>query len=365
LQELIYKLALTQVSQIGPILARQLLTQFETAENIFKEKLSALTKLEGFGTVRAKAIKEYVDFDQAEKEIKFAQKHHIEILTLDKPNFPSKLKNCIDAPLVLFYRGNANLNTDKIISIVGRRKHTEYGKRIVEELCDSLKNEQIVIVSGLAHGIDSIAHKQCVLHKIPTVGALAHGLDRIYPAIHRNLAKEMLDNGGLITEYWSGTNPDKQNFPMRNRIVAGISDATIVVETDIKGGSMITASLANGYNKDVLAYPGSIYNSQSSGCNYLIKTHRANLISEPKDLFNLLGWNPKKENKKVQKELFIELEPFEQIIYDFLHTNGISDIDTIINQTKLSPSIFAGAALSLEMQFIVQSLPGKMYKIID
>ncbi len=363
-QDLLYKLALTRVPQIGSVFARNLLSHFECAKDVFKCKFATLTKLEGVGEIRAHAIKNFNEFDLVEKELAFSNKHEIAVIDINNENYPKKLKNCVDAPIVIFYKGNANLNTQKIISVIGRRKSTNYGQRIVEELMREIAEENVLIVSGLAHGIDSIAHKNALQNKLATVAVLAHGLDRIYPPINRGLAKEMLHNGGLLTEYWSGTLPDKQNFPTRNRIVAGISDATIVIETDIKGGSMITASLANGYNKDVLAYPGDIFNNTSKGCNYLIKTHRAHTITEAKDIFNLLGWQ-NNTSKKIQKELFIVLEPMEQKIYDYLNENGPSEIDFMLSQIKMSPSVFAGAALSLELQNILLVLPGKIYKLAN
>jgi DNA processing protein len=216
----------------------------------------------------------------------------------------------------------------------------------------------------LAVGIDIIAHKAAIQQKLPTIGVLAHGLDRIYPTNHRGTAKEMVLNGGLLTEYISGTNPDKQNFPMRNRIVAGLADATIVIETDVKGGSMITANLANGYNREVLAYPGSIYSNASSGCHHLIKTLKANIITDANDIVELLNWDTTtKKVKPTQRELFIELSDDEKVIYKLLSTHEQLSIDEITFGSKLNPSQIAAAILGLEMQNIIAMLPGKIYKI--
>jgi DNA processing protein len=362
--DLLFKLALSQVPNIGPVNAKTILAQFECAEDIFKAKKGHLLKVSGLGPTRVDSILNYKNFSAIENELKFIEKHKIEIVFFNDKTYPQKLLNCIDSPYVLFYKGNASLNNDKTISIVGSRKCTNYGRKIIEELCEGLAPYNPLIVSGLALGIDIAAHKSSLKNNLKTIGVLAHGLDRIYPDAHRNTAKEMVENGGLLSEYFSGTIPDKENFPTRNRIVAGMADATIVIETDVKGGSMITANLANNYNKDVMAYPGDIHNKQSSGCNFLIKSLKANMITEPQDLIDLLNWETKEKPKAPQRSLFIELTEDEKILYDLLSTHDKLEIDELNLLSKLSPSKIAGASLSLEMQGILQILPGKVFKLV-
>jgi len=274
--------------------------------------------------------------------------------------------NCYDSPTLLFYKGSADLNATKIISIVGTRTHTDYSKKITEKVIEELSSQNILIVSGMAYGVDAIAHKAAVKNNLPTVGVLAHGLDQIYPPDHSNLAKDMVKNGGgLLTEFRSQTKPDKHNFPTRNRIVAGMSDATIVVESGIKGGSMVTAELANGYNKDVFAFPGKVTDNKSAGCNYLIKSNKAMLLTDAQQLIEIMGWEEKsqKSKGKSQKEIFIELSKDEKIIVDILNEKGPVQIDELNLRSGLSSSAIAAAILNLELQNVVYGLPGKIYKL--
>lgn len=362
--ELKYQIALTQVPNIGDIHAKALINQFGNAESIFSARRKDLEILEGIGTVRANAIKHFNDFSKAEEEIDFIKKYKIAPLFMTDKNYPQRLLNCYDSPAMLYYKGNANLNTSKIIAVVGTRNNNEYGKHICEKLIDELAGEDIIIVSGLAFGIDSIAHKAAIRNEMKTVGVLAHGLDKIYPSQNSGLAKEMIVSGGLLTEFRSRTKPDRQNFPSRNRIVAGISDAIIVVETGIKGGSLITAELGNGYNKDVFAFPGRINDSKSEGCNFLIKNNKAALITNANDLLENMGWKKKKEvSVKKQRELFIELTPDEKIVTTILNQHEQIHIDELFLKSKLTSSSVAQALLMLEMQGVVTSLPGKIYKL--
>ncbi|MCX8470508.1 MAG: DNA-processing protein DprA [Chitinophagaceae bacterium] len=363
-EEIKYQIAISHVPGIGPILAKNLIQTIGSASEVMKTKVSILQKIVGVGLIKAKSIASFNEYSWIEDELKFIEKHQIKCLFFQDQHYPYRLKQCIDSPVMLYYKGEADLNNTKVISIVGRRKNTEYGRKITEDLLEKLKEHQPLIISGLAVGIDIIAHKAAIQQKLPTIGVLAHGLDRIYPTNHRGTAKEMVLNGGLLTEYISGTNPDKQNFPMRNRIVAGLADATIVIETDVKGGSMITANLANGYNREVLAYPGSIYSNASSGCHHLIKTLKANIITDANDIVELLNWDTTtKKVKPTQRELFIELSDDEKVIYKLLSTHEQLSIDEITFGSKLNPSQIAAAILGLEMQNIITMLPGKIYKI--
>lgn len=363
-EALFYRLALTFVKDIGPRRAKALLAHFGDAAAIFKAPLKELKHIDGLSEVRAKAFKEPAVMEQAEKELHYTEKHGIQVLWMDDTNYPQRLKNCTDAPVLLFYNGNANLNEEKVVAIIGTRKSTDYGHRLTEELVEGLKGqEHIIISSGLAHGIDALAHKQSLHAGLPTVGVLGHGLDRIYPATNTALAKDMLQNGGLLSEYPSGTLPDRSNFPMRNRIVAGLSDITVVVESDIKGGALITARIAASYNREVAAFPGRIYDTRSSGCNELIRTNTAAMITNADDLLELMGWNKGKKQKPVQKQLFISLSGEEQKIIDLLQTKDAVHVDDILYNTGIANSQLAAVLLHLEMQGLIKALPGKQYRI--
>jgi len=264
----------------------------------------------------------------------------------------------------LYYRGSADLNNAKVISIIGTRSNTDYGKQFTDELIAALQPLHVLVVSGLAYGIDAIAHKAAVQENLSTVGVLAHGLDTIYPATHKKLAKEMLlHNGGLLTEFISNTKPGKHNFPRRNRIVAGMADCTVVIETAAKGGSMITAELANGYNRDVFALPGKVFDNKSEGCNQLIKNNKAILLTDAAQLMDVMGWVDRKVTPKPQKELFITLTPDEKLIVDILKQQETTHIDEVFLKSGLNSSLVASAMLSLELQQVIISLPGKMYRL--
>lgn len=364
--DLIFQLALTQVPNIGKVQAKILAEHFSSAEEIFKARKSSLEKIEGIGEVRANSIKQFSSFSDNEEEIKFIEQYKITPLYITDKNYPQRLLHCYDPPTVLFYRGTADLNASKIISIIGTRNNSDYGKMITEKILDDLAPLSPLIISGLAYGIDAIAHKYSVKHQLATVAVLAHGLDTVYPSQHKSLAKEMIaGNGGVLTEFRKETNPDRHNFPTRNRIVAGMCDATVVIETGKKGGSMITANLANNYNRDVFAVPGKTTDSKSEGCNYLIQSNKAVLITSGEDIIEQMGWQSKqKENKPKQRELFIELTEDEKTIYQLLQSKDSFHIDEINLQCALSSSAIAAALLSMELQGIVQSLPGKLYALI-
>jgi len=364
--ELIYQIALTHIPNIGAVQAKILLQHY-SAKEIFSAKKSHLEKIEGIGPVRAESISEFMDFVVAEEELKFIEKYKINPLFLTDAAYPKRLLNCYDSPTLLFYRGTADLNNKKIVAVIGSRTHTEYGKQIAEKIIKELSAQQVLIVSGLAYGIDTIAHKASIKNGLPTVGVLAHGLDQIYPPDNANLAKDMIKHGGgLLTEFRSCTKPDRHNFPTRNRIVAGMCDAVIVIETGVKGGSMITAELANNYNKDVFALPGKITDLKSAGCNYLIKNKKALLLSDAEQLLQVMGWedNSKgKKGKRKQRELFIELTADEKTIVALLQEKEKVSIDEINAKTGLSSSAVAAGILNLELQNVLLSLPGKLYQL--
>lgn len=364
--DLLYQLALTQVPHIGCVHAKILAEQFGSAEQIFKARKIILEKIDGIGEVRARSIKQFTAFKEQEAEIGFIEKYKIQPLFLNDSAYPKRLLHCYDPPTLLFYRGTADLNASKVISFIGTRANTDYGKMMTEKMLEDLHVHQPLVVSGLAYGIDAIAHRCSIKHQLATVAVLAHGLDKIYPAQHTALAKEMIaSNGGLLTEFRKETKPDKHNFPTRNRIVAGMCDATIVIETGIKGGSMITANLANNYNRDVFALPGKTTDLKSEGCNYLIQSNKAVLIRNAEDIVEQMGWQPKEKRiKSKQKQLFIQLNEQEKIIVQLLEQKEAVHIDELNLSCNLNSSIIASVLLTLELQNVVKSLPGKMYSIV-
>ena len=363
--DLIYQLALTMVPNIGTVQAKILLQHCE-AEEIFHAKKSFLEKIEGIGPVRADSIARFRDFSLAEEEVRFMEKYKINPVFLTDPGYPKRLLNCYDSPTLLFMKGEADLNASRMVAIIGTRSNTEYGRQQTEKIVEALAVAKVSIVSGLAYGIDAIAHKSALKNEIPTLGVLAHGLDQVYPQAHSGIAKEMIrTGGGLLSEFRCGVKPDKHNFPSRNRIVAGMTDATIVIETGERGGSMITAELANNYNRDVFAVPGKVTDAKSAGCNGLIRSNKAVLLSDPSELIEMLGWEEKtkKQTRISQRELFIELSPEEKIIVDLLKEKETVAIDDLNHRSGLSSSGVAGALLNLELQSVVLSLPGKQYRL--
>jgi DNA processing protein len=363
---LIYEIGLTLIPNIGPVQAKILLQHY-SAEEIFRAKKTSLEKLDGIGAVRANNIKAFGSFSIAEEEVLFIEKHNIIPLFITDKKYPQRLLNCYDSPTLLYYRGEADLNSSKIISVIGTRSNTDYGKQITESLIKELSPHHIVVISGLAYGIDAIAHKAALKNNLPTVGVLAHGLDQIYPMQHTSMAKEMTrTGGGILTEFRSNIKPDKHNFPIRNRIVAGMSDAIVVVETGLKGGSIITAELANGYNRDVFAVPGKATDSKSSGCNQLIRSNKATLLTDAKELIELMGWEEKvkKPAPGYQKQLFIELTSDEKAVVDILKEKETIHIDELNIKSGLTSSAVAAAILNLELQNVVSSEPGKLYRLV-
>ena len=362
--ELLCRVALTLVPQIGDVHARSLVNIFGSAQAVFSAPKKELERMEGIGSIRATCIKKFNDFKTADNELEFISKYAITPLFFTDACYPKKLLQAYDCPVLLYYKGTADLNTARILSIVGTRNHTAYGKWACEQLLENLQRENILIISGLAYGIDSIAHKAAIRNQLPTVGVVAHGLDRIYPAVNKSLAREMLLQGGLLTDFKSGTLPDKQNFPRRNRITAGICDALIVIESGPKGGSLITAELANEYHKDVFAIPGRANDQASKGCNELIRNNKASLLITAEDLLEAMNWNHKeKQPREVQRSLFASFTAEEQGIVSLLSSEKSISVDELLYKSKLSSGTMAGILLSLEMNGHILSLPGKQYKL--
>ncbi len=361
---LLHQIALSCIPGVGPVLARNLLSYCGNAEEVFRFKKKQLSRIPGVGAKITQLIQDYPAIERAEKELRFIEKYRIDTLFISDPDYPKRLRNCYDAPVMLYYKGVSCLNAAKVISVVGTRNSTEYGRDLCRNLLADLKVHNPLIISGMAYGIDFAAHKESLKNSLLTVGIMAHGLDRIYPAQHRQMAEKMLGCGGILTEFMSGTVPDRENFPKRNRIIAGLSDVTIVVEAGIRGGALITAELANSYNRDVFAFPGRVGDEYSLGCNHLIKTNRANLLSGVADLEYLLGWGDStRQNADIQLSMPVELTEDERIITGILHNRGHVAIDDLAVLTGFPQSRLVIRMLELEMKGMVIALPGKAYKL--
>ncbi len=346
------------------MLAKSLLVHFGDEERIFKASQAKLLNVPGIGE---KTLR-YLDFgtalSRAEEELRFMEKNDVKVIFYTDSAYPKRLKNCADGPILLYAKGDFNLNPAHVISIVGTRSATEYGKQLCRQLVEELQQHNVLIVSGLALGIDVTAHKESLKQNMPTVGVLGHGLDRIYPAQNRSVAEKMLENGGLLSEFPSGTIPDRENFPQRNRIVAGLADATVVIEASVKGGALITAEIANSYNRDVFAFPGRVNDEYSEGCNFLVRNNKAALLTCPADLAYSLGWELADGTKPVIEQLAlpIDLSVDERIIFDIIRQhNSPLAIDDLTFKTNMPMSQLVMNLLNMEMQGFIRSLPGKTY----
>lgn len=365
-QEKLSIVALHFVSGLGDYTVRQLVSYCGSAEKVFKTPKGKLLKIPGIGQVTAESISKGQPFKKAEQEIKMAEREHTALIFYTDKNYPSRLRQIADAPSLLYVKGNINFENPKTVGIVGTRKATDYGKNCVEGLVEGLVRHGAAIISGLAYGIDIHAHKQSLRNNLETVGVMGSGIDVIYPAAHKETARKMLSHGGLITENPFGTKPDAHNFPARNRIIAGLSDALVVVEAAEKGGALITSEIANSYNKDVFAFPGNIGQSYSTGCNQLIKSNKAHLITSVKDLEYIMNWDTNAPNARSKETLQLEkFEPDEQSVLKILMANNRQlMIDELSWRSGLPVSKLAAVLLGLEFKGIVATLPGKIYKLI-
>lgn len=367
-EKLIYRIALTQVSGVGDIIARNLLRVFPDESLLFTESKKALMSV-GITARIADALKSKDLLEKAKKEAEFIAKNTISTLFISDKDYPSRLVDCVDAPILLYYKGNGNLNAKKIISIVGTRKATSYATDFCDVFLDELSTlfPDLLVVSGLAYGIDIHAHRSALKSGLNTIGILAHGLDRIYPSVHRKTAVEMVEKGGLLTEFPSGTNPDRFNFVRRNRIVAGIADAVIVMESGEKGGSLITAEIASSYYKDVFALPGRTTDLQSKGCNNLIEFHKASLLQSAESFVKQMNWDDaasrQKANQPKQRELFIDLNEEEQAVYNALSIEEMQ-VNMLAIKVNIPVSKLFYILLDLEMKGIIKPLPGGVYRLV-
>lgn len=370
-EELLSLIALTEVPGLGPIGARQLLSTMGSATDIFRERKNLTQLVPGTSERLVKALDNPEAFHRAEKEMRFVTDNRIECLSILSDTYPSRMRECDDAPILLYYKGNADLNARKAISIVGTRNATPYGKQLCETFLADLKKfvPDLLIISGLAYGIDIHAHRTALANNLPTVAVLAHGLDRIYPAVHRATAVNMLEQGGLLTEYLSGTTPDRPYFIQRNRIIAGMADATIVIESALKGGSLITAKMAGGYHRDCFAFPGRADDTFSQGCNKLIATNQAGLVQTAEDFIQAMCWDtdiaPKgKSPATVQRQLFPELTEEEQSIADLLQQKGELQINELTIESNLPINKLTALLFELEMKGVVRTYAGGMYRLV-
>ncbi len=364
MEHLFYPIALTKIPKVGPITARTLVSYCGSPEEVFRSSAKALLKIPGIGAQLAQQIKSAEPQVAAEKELVHLEQHQIQALFYLDEQYPSRLKHYPDSPLLLYHRGNANLNAKRIVAVVGTRKPTVQGTSFCEEMLEQLVPYDPLIISGLAYGIDICAHRKALEIKLPTVGVLAHGLAHLYPPGHRSVAQKMLDNGGILTEYGFETNAEKEHFPLRNRIIAGMCDVLVVVETARYGGSIITAKYANEYNKDVFAVPGRVKDPFSVGCNELIKNNQAHLMESAEDLVRMLRWDLPPYTYGVQQQLFIELSAEEKNIVNLLRHDEEKNIDELTFVAQKSSSAMAALLLELEFKGVIKALPGKRYILV-
>jgi DNA processing protein len=361
---LLFALALQNVSKIGDITAKKLIHHCGSAEAVLKEKKNNLLKIDGIGSVVISDLFNKHHFLEAEQELHFIKANNIVCHYFMGDSYPQRLRHCIDGPIVLFQSGNITLKEQHIISIVGARKITTHGIAQCEKLVEELSPYNPIIVSGFAYGTDITAQKAALKNNLQTIGCLAHGLNQIYPKVHKKYMVDIERHGGFFTDFWSTDEFDRNNFLKRNRIIAGLSEATIIIESAEKGGSLVTADIANSYNREVFAVPGRSTDSQSVGCNNLIKVQRAHLLSNPADVPYILNWDLENEKKPIQKKLFVELDVDEKVIFNFLKEQGKELLDVIALKCEMPTFRVASLLLNMELKGVVRPLPGKQFEVI-
>lgn len=362
--DLSYRIALSLIPGVGFVHAKSLFNYFGSAKAIFKAREKTLMKVPGIGSITAGNIRSQNILQRAEAEVEFIRRHRIKTFFYQDTDYPSRLKLCEDAPIVLFAHGKGDFSRDKMVAVVGTRHATDYGRRFCDEIVSGMAARGgYCVVSGLAYGIDIAAHKACLKYGVPTIGVLGHGLDQIYPSLHRSVAEKMLEDGGLVTDFLSHTEIERQNFLRRNRIIAGMTDAVVIVESAERGGALVTADIAGSYNRDVFAVPGRASDPYSRGCNELIRQNKASLVDNLDDLEYFMSWQPKIDKPAViQSQLFADLAPDEKAIVDCMQEKALS-IDDICQQVRIPAGQVSSLLLGLEFSGIVVSLPGKIYKL--
>ncbi|QED38507.1 DNA-protecting protein DprA [Antarcticibacterium arcticum] len=362
--DLHYILALQNVPNLGDSTAKKLIRNLGSAEAVMKAKKESLLKIDGIGNTKLKDLHSPEHLRAAEEELKFIEDHKIDYAYFEDKDYPEKLKHCLDGPILLFSRGNIDLQNKKIISIVGTRRITTHGISFCEQLIEDLSPLNPVIVSGFAYGVDITAQKAAIKNNLQTIGCLAHGLNQIYPKVHSKYVAQIESNGGFYTDFWSSNPFERNNFLKRNRIIAGLSEATVVIESAEKGGSLVTADIANSYNREVFAVPGRPGDSQSKGCNNLIKSQNAHLITGAADLVYMLNWDTGPATKGIQKQLFLDLDPQEEPIHTYLIENGKQQLDSIALHCEIPTYKAAGLLLEMELKGAIRPLPGKLFEAI-
>lgn len=362
---LTHKIALGLIPGVGDINARRIVSFFGSVEAVFTEPYQSLVKIPGIGSGLARYITDRSYLAIAEKEAEYVTKHDIKTYFYLDSDYPFRLKQCEDSPVVFFFKGNCDLNSMKMLSMVGTRNATSRGREMCEKLIAGLAagHPDLIIVSGLAYGIDVACHKAALYHNLQTVGVLAHGLKTIYPSVHESLAKNMISHGGLVTDFVSEALPERNNFLKRNRIIAGLSDATIVVESGIKGGALITADIANSYNRDVFGIPGRPEDQWSQGCNSLIKNNKAILAESADDIEAFLNWKPEKTKQPVQATLFSDMDETEKSVFEFILRDGEPTIDSICRALEMPVYKLSSILLQMEFKGIVKCFPGNIYRL--
>jgi DNA processing protein len=364
--QLKHKIALGLIPRIGDINARKLVSYFGGVEAIFSEPYRNLIKIPGIGPGLAKYICDKSYLINADKEAEYVTKNNIRTYFYLDNDYPFRLRQCDDSPVMFFFRGNCNLDSAKILSIVGTRNATTRGRELCEKIIEGLASghTDLIIVSGLAYGIDIASHKAALANNLKTIGVLAHGFKTIYPAIHASTAKTMVNNGGLLTDFFSDSLPERNNFLKRNRIIAGLSDATLVIESGVKGGALVTADIANSYNRDVFAVPGRPDDQWSAGCNSLIRSNKAFLAECSDDIEYFLNWKPEKSKPAVQRTLFSDLDETEKTIFELLVKQGELTIDTICRSLDIPVYKLSSLLLQMEFKGLVKCSPGNLYRTV-
>jgi len=360
-----YRIALGMIPGVGDITARKLVSYTGGVEAVFRESYRGLTMIPGIGEALASAIAGHEYLPAAEREAEFVTRNSIRVFFYLDDDYPARLRQCEDSPVTFYFRGNADLDSPMILSIVGTRHATRNGLDLCQKIISGLAEHfpELLIVSGLAYGIDIAAHRAALAAGLPTVAVLGHGLKTIYPSVHAGVARAMLENGGHVTDFSSPTLPERNNFIRRNRIIAGISDATLIIESGIKGGALITADIAASYNRDVMAVPGRPDDEWSAGCNSLIRCNKASLVEKCSHIEYLLGWKPASFSAPVQPVLFAGLTDNEKKICEALKNNGDLTIDVLarlldVTVYKMSPTL-----LQMELAGMITLCPGNVYRL--
>jgi DNA processing protein len=360
----IFELALSRLPGIGNVLGRQLISYCGSAEQVFKAKRGTLLKIPGIGEQLADQIIRQDIFKDTEHEISRAQKDGTNLLFFTNSQYPARLLSLTEAPLVLYSKGKVDFNNLRSIALVGTRSASNYGIEVTEEIIKALKPYSPLIVSGLAYGIDIAAHKASIYEGVPTVAVMGNGMDAIYPAIHRKYVSSIINNGALLTEYGFGIKAEAFHFPARNRIIAGLSDIVIVVEAKNSGGALITAEIADQFNREIMAVPGRVMDKTSEGCNKLIKDLKAHIYTTPSDIIQLLNWDIEKNSNKTSRKIVAQdLDAEELLIYNLLFSKGEQHIDEVSFQTLIPINKIASLILGLEFKGLVKALPGKKFKL--